>query len=239
MPRYIRDDRLREFDQRVKAEVRRIRDLAGNNPFVIYAIRDPTRLDHRRGHPDGPPIYVGETKQMGIRADDHMQDGGQGYASSRCKAGLLKTIMEQWVVPKFEILDSAPTHLTALIAETVWARRFVWLGYPLANKWPEHQSSERPEGLRSIPVERMWRLNVEEAINDQVALELNCSSWGLHGKVDLDSLRSGTKLSSIRSLKLKCPHCKSPLLRLIPPDGEMWTWASYRPRPMPPRGFVS
>jgi pimeloyl-ACP methyl ester carboxylesterase len=234
MARYIRDDQLREFNERVKAEVSRVGDLANDCHYVIYAIRDPTQVD-RRKHPDGPPIYVGETKQMRVRADDHMQDGGRGYASSRCKSGLLKAIMERWVVPKFEILDTAPTHLTALIAETVWSRRFVYLGYNIANKWPEHRSSERPHGLRSIPLERMWRLTVEEAIKDEVRLELSCPTWSLHGRVDLETLRPTTPLRSIRSLKLQCPHCQKGLLRLIPPDAEHWAWKSYQPRPMPPR----
>lgn len=48
------------------------------------------------------------------------------------------------VVPKFEILDTAPAHLTSLIAETAWARGFVWLGYELANRWAEHQSRGAP-----------------------------------------------------------------------------------------------
>ena len=69
--------------------------------YVIYAIRDPTQFDQRRHHEHGPPIYVGQTKQLAVRANAHMRDGGQSYKSSRCKAGILKGIMKQWRVPRF------------------------------------------------------------------------------------------------------------------------------------------
>lgn len=235
MRRYVRDPQLREFQERIRAEVARANALAPDTGFAIYAIRDPTQTDRRWGHDDGPPIYVGQTKQFPIRADDHMRDGGQSYASSRCKAGLLKRTMQQWCVPKFEILDTAPTHLTSLIAETVWARRFVWLGYQLANQWPEHQSKEPPQGLLSVPLKRLWNLTAQEAIDDEVSLRLSCRACDVHRSIELETLRPQTPLRGIRSLKLTCPDCDARLLQIARPDPTAWRWAAYQPRSMPPR----
>jgi hypothetical protein len=235
MARYVRDPQLRQFQEAIRAEVARVGDLAPDTGFVIYAIRDPTKVDARWGHEDGPPIYVGQTRQLRVRADDHMRDGGESYASSRCKAGMLKGIMTQWRVPKFEILDTAPTHLTSLIAETVWARRFNWLGYELTNKWPEHRSAEPPQGLQSIPRERFAYLTVSDAQQDEVAVVLECRKCDLHRSVNLDTLQANPRLSSLRSLKLRCPDCGGSLVRIVPPDPASWQWRDYRPRPMPPR----
>lgn len=167
---YARDPKLREFQARVAAEVRRIGELARGRGYVIYVIRDPTEQDRVRGHADGAPVYVGQSKQMNVRANDHMRDAGAGSIDQGWKTGRVKQTMKKWVVPKFEILDQAPTHLTSLIAETICARRFVWLGYELANRWPEHQSRERPNGLASVPPERLWDFTTAEALEDEVRL---------------------------------------------------------------------
>jgi len=232
MPRYVRDPQLRDFQAKLRQEAKRIGQLAQGLGYVVYAIRDPTRMDERRHHEQGPPIYVGQSKQIAVRANDHLRDGGEGYASSRCKAGLLKRIMKQWRVPKFEILDSAPTHVTSLIAETVWARRFVWLGYELANKWPEHRTKEPPRGLLSVPEKRLWNLTVAEAIEDEVALHLECRACTIRKAVDLLHLRPETPLRSLRSLKLTCAVCGHSLLRIRRPNPVAWRWDTYQPKRM-------
>lgn len=167
-----------------------------------------------------------------IRANAHMRHGGESYASSRCKAGLLKSIMDRWRVPKFEILDTAPTHLTSLISETLWARRFVWLGYELANKWPEHRTAAPPRGLLSVPEKRLWNLTAAEAIEDEVSLRLECLACDLHQAVELPSLRPETPLRRLRSLRLACPSCGAALLRINRPEMATWRWGSYQPKPM-------
>lgn len=232
MRRYVRDPQLRDFQEKLRKEVKRIGVVAEAAPYVIYAIRDPTKVDDRRHHEHGPPIYVGQTKQIIDRANSHMRDGGEAYASSRCKAGILKSIMEKWRVPRFDILDTAPTHLTSLIAETTWARRFVWLGYELANKWAEHKSSEPPKGLLSVPEKRLWSLTAAEAIEDEVSLHLECRHCDVRQTIDLAGLRADTPLRYLRSLKLPCPGCGASLLRISRPDLATWRWASYQPKPM-------
>lgn len=234
MARYIRDPRLREFNLQIQREVKRIGDLARGRGYVIYVIRDVTLLDVRRRHSDGPPIYVGESKQMHVRADAHMKDGGRGTAGGRCKADRLHTIMKQFRVPKFQIVDDAPTHLTALIAETVWARRYRYLGYELANKWAEHQSKEAPDGLRTVPAERLLELTVEEALADEVGLELHCRPCGIRHPIPLASLRPSAKLNAIDNLKITCACSGAFAIRAVPPHPETWKWASYRAREMTP-----
>jgi hypothetical protein len=235
MARYETDPRLREFKAKVASEIQRVATHAEGGGFVIYAIRDPTLKDGRRMHPDGPPIYVGQTKQFSVRADDHMRDGGKGKSSTRCKAGRLKKILDQWQVPKFEILDTAPTHLTSLIAETVWARRFVWFGYELANRWPEHQTREAPRGLESVPLKRLGNLTVAEALVDEVGVQVGCAKCGTLQALDLETLRPEITLKLIKSLQATCPTCRGPYISFVRPDPLVWKWQSYQPRAMPPR----
>jgi hypothetical protein len=160
-----------------------------------------------------------------------LRDGGGGTGDNSIKAGRLKEIMDQSVVPVFRIVDAAPTHLTSLVAETVWARRYVWLGYDLANQWPEHRSRERPQGLASVPAKRLRRLTVVEAIEDEVAVELCCRTYSVSGAVALTTLEPLVKLGSIAATR--CERCGGLLVRLRKPDPATWRWATYVPSPMP------
>lgn len=198
-----------------------------STPFETRHRSDP------RGHEHGPPAYVGQSKQMYDRADAHMEDGGRGTAGGRCKAGRLHEIMRGFRVPKFQILDEAPTLVTSLIAETVWARRFFWLGYKLSNQWAEHCSTDPPKGLQDVPTKRLWALTAAEAIEDEVGLVLECTACAVSQPIDLGSLESSVKLQSLRTLKHVCPGCAAPLLHLRRPSPSTWKWSSYSPRPMP------
>lgn len=231
MPRYIHDPRLRDFKRRVREEVSRVSALAGDAPYVIYAIRDPTRPDPRRQHEHGPPIYVGQTKQMVVRAEAHMRDGGEARANDRCKSGLLKRIMEKWVVPRFEILDTAPTHLTSLIAETVWARRFIWLGYELANEWREHQTAEAPRGIATVPKERLWSFACNDAIQDEISVYFECSNCRKRAVIDLSALPPTVLLRELREDQIGCTVCGTRIrCRVAHPDPMQWRWKSYQPK---------
>jgi hypothetical protein len=228
--RYTKDPQLRAFQAKIKAEVDRIGSLAEGQGYVIYVIHDPSLKDPRNTFEHGPPVYVGESKQLRVRADNHMRDGGGGSTDTGIKAGRLKQIMAKWRVPRFEIVDSAPTHLTALIAETVWARRYVWLGYELANRWQEHRTREPPKGLASVPAARLWDFTAAEAVEDELGLSLRCTPCGFNVPVPLDTIEPQTKLSAIKSLRLKCQTCGGHLLHIDMPNPASWKWASYRPR---------
>lgn len=231
MARWIRDPRLRAFQADVRKEIERAAALAEASPYAVYIIFDPSRSDPLGRHPEGTPLYVGQSKDLRDRADSHMRDGGGGTGDSSIKAGRLKEIMDQFVVPVFRIVDTAPTHLTSLIAETVWARRYVWLGYELANQWPEHRSTERPQGLASLPPKRLRRLTAAEAIEDEVTVELSCRTCGVFGAVHLTTLEPLAKLGSV--VETKCERCGGLFVRLRRPDPATWRWASYAPSPMP------
>ena len=233
MTRYTADPKLRDFQAKIKAEVDRVGRLAKGRGHVIYAIHDPTLRDHRGLFAFGPPIYVGETKQIQIRANDHMKDGGGGSTQQGIKAGRLRTVLEKWAVPHFEIIDEAPSRLSALIAETLWARRYNWLGYELANQWSEHQSKERPSGLQSVPNDRLWDFTVSEALEDGVTVHLRCETCGIDEPVPLESRPPTARLNTLLALKLKCNECGAWLLHVSPPNEAEWKWASYAPRQMP------
>jgi hypothetical protein len=233
MARWIRDPKLRAFQADVRKEIERAAALAEGSPYAVYIILDPSRSDPLGRHPEGTPFYVGQSKDLRDRADSHMKDGGGGTGDSSIKADRLKELMDRFVVPVFRIVDTAPTHLTSLIAETVWARRYVWLDYELANQWPEHRSRERPEGLMSIPPKRLRRLTVAEAIEDEVTVELNCRTCDVAGVIDLSRLEPLSKLGSIAAMK--CGACGGLCVRLRKADPATWRWASYVPSPMPRR----
>jgi hypothetical protein len=231
MARWIRDPVLRAFQTEVRAEIDRAAALAAGSRYAIYIILDPSRRDPLERHPEGTPLYVGQSKDLRDRADSHLRDGGGGTGDSSIKAGRLSGLMDQSVVPVFRIVDAAPTHLTSLVAETVWARLYVWLGYELANQWPEHRSRERPEGLASVPAKRLRRLTVAEAIEDEVTVQLSCRTCDASGVVPLTTLEPLAKLGSIASSK--CERCGGLLVRLRKPDPATWRWATYAPSPMP------
>lgn len=201
-----------EFRQSVAEEIARAATMAHGMRYVTYAIRDPSQKDDR-GHPDGPRFYVGQSKQVRIRAGDHMKEGGRATSGGSQKASRIYRIMKDGFVPRFEILESTDTLLRSLISETLWARRSNWLGYQLENHWPEHQGSEAPQGLQSVLPERAWAFTVREAIEDGVTLHLQCRPCGLDQEIDLSGLRDETPLKNIRSLKLQCPTCSGGLLR--------------------------
>jgi hypothetical protein len=233
MARWTRDPTLRAFQAEVRKEIERTSSLAEGLQYVIYIILDPSRSDRLGRDPDGTPIYVGQSKDVRDRADSHMRDGGGGTSDSSIKSGRLKEVMDRFVVPVFRIVDTAPTHLTSLIAETVWARRYVWLGYELANQWPEHRSRERPLGLASIPPKRLRRLTVSEALEDEVTVELNCRTCDVSGTIDLTRLDPLAKLGSIAATR--CERCGGLFVRLRKPNPAKWRWVSYAPSPMPRR----
>lgn len=235
MARYVRDEKLRDFQTAVREEVDRIGALATGSSYFIYVIHDPSESDHRGHYEEGTPVYVGQTKQMRYRANSHMRDGGGGSADDTIKGDRLKQIMDKYIVPRFRIVDTAPSYLTSLIAETVWARRYVWLGYELANRWTEHRSREQPNGLMSVPPARLRGLTVAEAIEDEIVVALDCRRCGVYREVDLPSLDPTVSLAAIRSLKPTCGICGKPVLRVRRPDTATWRWAAYTPSPMPPR----
>lgn len=237
MRRYSPNPELRAFQALIRNEVQRIGDLARGKGHVIYAIRDPSQRDLIRQHADGPPVYVGRTKQLRIRANDHMRDGGGGSTDTGCKTGRLKQIIDKWQVPKFEILDTAPTHLTSLIAETIWARRFIWLGYELANQWAEHQTADRPNGLGSVPPDRLWDFTAAEAAEDEVRLVLECRRCRIDADVNLSGLEPNLKLNKVRSQSIACECCGGRFVREVKlPDARTWRWKDYSPAAMAPKG---
>jgi hypothetical protein len=213
MARYVKDPALRAYQGQVEAEVQRVSDLAAGLGYVTYAIRDPSEKDHR-GHPKGPIVYVGQSKQLRIRAKDHMADGGRATFDRKCRATRIHAIMKAGCVPYFEILDSQPTLLGSLISETLHARRACWRGYRLANGWPEHQSKEAPDGRNSVPIKRLWSFTVAEALENGIALVIECAPCGVLQSIDLASLDSATRLASIKTLRIKCPGCAKEALRI-------------------------
>lgn len=221
MGRLPADPKLRALHLAIKAEVKRVTELARGYRYVTYAIRDPRLIDPR-GHPDGPRIYVGETRQIWIRANDHLADGGRATTGDegRCKATRIYAILRDYVVPKFEILGDAPTKLASLISETLWARRSVYLGYKLANGWKEHQSKEAPDGIRTVPSERYLEFTVAEAHEDGVRVQIRCETCGYAHDLNLEERLlpySPTKrLSTIRKQTL-CTVCGHHIIRVLPP----------------------
>jgi hypothetical protein len=108
MARYVRDEKLRDFQSKVRAEVERIGNLAKNGDYAIYVIHDPFEKDPREEHDEGLPVYVGQSKQLRSRANSHMRDGGGGSLDDSIKGDRLKQIMDKYGVPKFTVVDTAP-----------------------------------------------------------------------------------------------------------------------------------
>ena len=150
--------------------------------YVIYAIRDPTQFDQRRHHEHGPPIYVGQTKQLAVRANAHMRDGGQSYKSSRCKAGILKGIMKQWRVPRFNSRYRSDTSNFSHCSRRYGLVASCGSGMSWRTNRPEHRTAAPPRGSLSIPEKRFWNRRLPMPSKIEVPLRLEVSTFAACAK---------------------------------------------------------
>jgi hypothetical protein len=138
---------------------------------VTYAIHDPTRSDEIRGHHDGLIIYVGQTKEFRKRIRKRMRDAGTAVRRPRDRIdGASYDIMARGGVPRFSVLEEAPSVLDSLVSETNWTKRLRAQGYPLLNQWTEQKFGGAEIDRKTVPHDWLWRMTAADAILSNIDL---------------------------------------------------------------------
>ncbi len=138
---------------------------------ITYAIHDPTRQDHIGGHPDGPIIYVGQTKEFRKRVRKRMRTAGTATKRPTDRIdGACYEIMARGGVPRFSILEETNCVLNSLVSETNWTKRMRARGYSLLNQWTEQKFGGLEIDRRTVPHDWLWPITAGDAVASGVDL---------------------------------------------------------------------
>lgn len=211
-----------ELQRAIKRYVAQLKRQPKVNGLITYLIFDPTQADPRHISSYGVPFYVGQG-HFPARAASHFRGG-----SGRLTRKRFSEIYERGCHPLFLVVDHAPTHLASLYSELVWACHLVGLGYELTNDWAEHKKAQPP---KTVPTRRLWSFSVEEAMTDQIGLEVRCRACGLQVDLPLDQVTwKDTSKIHLRDVRASfvCPDCSQPrCLRLIVPEVSLKAEPNY------------
>ena len=197
--RYNRDEQFRVAVDREKARARAEAALGG---WITYAIHDPTTPD-TVGIFNTLIIYVGQTKQFGIRVDDRLRSAGRAVKRpAKWIDGALWDVMARGGVPRFRVIERTDDAIASFISETNWAKEYIRQGYPIRNKWAEQKFVGKPLDRLTVPHTWLWRLAVEDAIQARFDLVLRDKSTGEDFVLDLSVFRPKELLRRVRAMAL-------------------------------------
>jgi hypothetical protein len=169
--------------------------------WITYAVHDPTRKDAIGARPEGPVIYVGQTKEFPKRIRKRMRDAGTAVRRPRDRIdGACYDIMCRGGVPKFTVLEHVTTAIDSLISETNWTKKLRAAGYNLLNQWTEQKFGGRDIDRHSVPLEWLWPLTVSDAMGSGIDLIVSEPATGLEIVADLQSFPPNTRLRDVRIL---------------------------------------
>ena len=109
----------------LRARKRAVKEVRGAKrhvaDYVVYRIVDPR---------DGKPFYVGQTSDAQMRWLDHLERERPLTRRRR----RIKAILAEGLVPVFEVVAEAGTRDEALAKELETLKRYVEVGYEMANR---------------------------------------------------------------------------------------------------------
>jgi hypothetical protein len=155
--------------------------------WITYLIRDPSRPD-LKGNPAGWPIYIGQTKQFGVRVRGRFMECERNATVRDTIERRVADCLHQGVVVHYEVLERVATRLQSLLSETNWVKRCRNRGYGLVNQWAEQKTGGDLLGPDQIPAQRIWPFTLGEAVEDGIDLELRCRRCDLSHTFDLSRL---------------------------------------------------
>jgi hypothetical protein len=198
--RYNDDLKFRAEIDREKATARGEAKLGG---WITYAIHDPTTPDTVGGF-NTLIIYVGQTKEFGVRVDSRLRSAGTAVRRpKKWIDGALWDVMARGRVPRFRVIERVDDAIASFVSETNWAKRYIEQGYPLRNKWVEQQFAGKPIDRETVPHDWLWRLAVEDAIEARFDLILQNKTSGEDLIVDLSLWRPKELLRTVRDTALR------------------------------------
>ena len=193
--RYYFDPRFREAIDQEKARACREAELGG---WITYAIHDPSRPD-TVGDFNTLIIYVGQTKQFGVRVANRLRRAGMAVKRPTDRIdGALYDVMRRGAVPRFRVIERMPDAVDSFVSETNWAKQYLAAGYPIRNRWAEQRSGGRPINRESVPHAWLWRLAVEDALEARIDVAALDKATGEETVLDLEVWRPKDLLRTIR-----------------------------------------
>ena len=118
--------------------------------YEIYGIVDPlTRFF----------IYIAQTNNFDRRRTEHLKP--PRVKKTRHPKGSIKTWLAAThpakITPQFVILETVETEEKSLLSECKWVENIAAIGYPLLNRWEEHQDLiEAGKGAPAEEFEAYW-----------------------------------------------------------------------------------
>jgi hypothetical protein len=174
MPRHQSDPAQKAVLDEILAETARAKEAQRPNYWVTYLIRDPRYAD-KRGNP-GTPIYVGQTNDFPTRVLSRFMKCEKEAAARGpdCIARRVADLLHMSTVPRYQVLEYQPTHLTSLISETNWARKCWNAGYDIANRAELQNGGGPPIGRGDALQSWLLKFTVAEAIADDIRVSIAC-----------------------------------------------------------------
>lgn len=194
--RYYRDP---EFRAAVDEEFRRATAATRVGYWITYAIHDASQPDTINGRPDGPIVYVGQTKNFGNRVRKRMSSAGCAVKKPNDRIdGLLYEIMARRCVPRWTVLEQVDTFIASLVSETNWAVKLRSERYPLVNQWTEHKRGARQVSRHDIDHKRLWPMTAADALGSRVDVVITELETSDEVFVDLATFPANIRLSKIK-----------------------------------------
>jgi hypothetical protein len=188
------------FKAQVDAQFALADSATRSGVWITYAIHDPSRRDHIAGRPEGLIVYVGQSKQFGIRVRDRMSTAGRAMKRPSDNIdGLLYDIMSRGHVPRWSVLEEVDSALSSLVSETNWTVRLRAKGYPLVNRWTEHKLGTLEIDRYAVAHKRLWPITAADAIGSNVGVVLRDLATGKKVVVDLKTIPPNTRLQKIKA----------------------------------------
>lgn len=195
--RYFRDP---VFKAEVDRQLAQATVITRPKTWITYAIHDPSRIDDIDAHPDGPVVYVGQTKQFGIRVRDRMSSAGRAIKRPTDRIdGLLHDIMSRGPAPRWSVLEEVYSAIDSLVSETNWTIRLRAKGYSLVNQWAEHKVGTLEIDRYRVDPKRLWPITAEDALGSEIDVIIRDPASGEEVLVDLASLPPQTRLQIIKA----------------------------------------
>jgi hypothetical protein len=167
--------------------------------WITYAIHDPTTPDCVGESPEGPIIYVGQTKEFGRRVRKRMRAAGTAKQRPTDRIdGASYEIMRKGGVPTFTVLDRVPNAIESLVSETNWTKRLRKAGYRLLNQWTEQKFGGDEIDRRTVPHDWLWPLTASDAIGSRIDLIITDPADGESITADLATFPPNARLREIR-----------------------------------------
>jgi hypothetical protein len=180
---------VNDVEERIRAAIATAKAAENEGEWITYLIRDPRRPD-KKGNAAGWPVYVGQTDEFGKRVRNHLRKSEKLARKGKGIKNRLKEVLHAGVVPCFEVLDRQPSRLSSLLSETNLARLCRQRGYDIANATTLQNRAGPAVTKYDLPKKWLLKFTLEQAVQDELSLEVVCTGCRTTAPIDVALLRS-------------------------------------------------